>query len=262
MISANLGLVATQPMVSEEEENPLAQEILSLDWHFTGTCKLPASHSTLSIPESYMAVTGNDAAKFSTLCENNPENVEAIIVNNSFEHMIVFQNHEEGYVTIDDWKNLDPTEMLESIIEATEKANQTRRQNGTGLHVLGWLQEPTLDRNTNTIYWAIEAKSDAESEHAFNSTAIRLGRKGYERVVWVGSLPEYKVFGGELDVMLRAHSFDPGYRYKDYTTGDKVAAYGITTLVAATAGAKIARRAALPHWLYCLKSLAASLLQE
>ena len=41
--------------------------------------------------------------------------------------------------------------------------------------------------------------------------------------------------------MLRAHSFDPGYRYTDHTTGDKVATYGIASLVAGTLGAKIVK---------------------
>lgn len=241
VICSHIGLMADPPGATEEVEDPFTKELLSLDWQFTGTHKLPTSHSTLSIPEGYIAVTGNDAVKFSILSDNNPEDIEAVVLSDS-DDMIVFKNHEEGYVAIDDWKNLDKKALLESISENTKKANLKRRQNGNPeLHVIGWLQEPTLDRNTNTVYWAIETKSEGQSEHDFNSIALRLGRKGYERVIWVGSMPKYKAFGGELDVMLRAHSFDSGYRYNDYTIGDKVAAYGVTTLVAATAGAKIAK---------------------
>jgi uncharacterized membrane-anchored protein len=45
--------------------------------------------------------------------------------------------------------------------------------------------------------------------------------------------------------MLRSHSFDSGYRYKDYRTGDKIASYGIATLVAATVGGKIVKASGL-----------------
>ena len=44
--------------------------------------------------------------------------------------------------------------------------------------------------------------------------------------------------------MLRAHSFDPGYRYSDHQSGDRVALYGIAGLVAAVAGAKAVKVAA------------------
>ena len=45
--------------------------------------------------------------------------------------------------------------------------------------------------------------------------------------------------------MLHAHSFDAGYRYEDYTTGEKVASYGIAALVAASVGGKIAKATGL-----------------
>jgi uncharacterized membrane-anchored protein len=93
-----------------------------------------------------------------------------------------------------------------------------------------------LDRQTSTVYWAIEGSTD--QGRIANSIALRLGRNGYERLNWIADRTSYVPLAGQLDVMLRAHSFDPGYRYSDHKPDDKTALYGIAGLVAAVAGAK------------------------
>ena len=89
------------------------------------------------------------------------------------------------------------------------------------MHVVGWLQRPALDRNTATVYWALEGANP--EHHVVNSIALRLGRDGYERVNWIVDKADYQSVGGQLDVMLRAHSFDQGHRYADHTSGDTIA---------------------------------------
>jgi uncharacterized membrane-anchored protein len=163
------------------------------------------------------------------------------VVDADFKNIILFSSCKEGYVSLDAWNEIDPKELIETISENTEKENIERQKIGGGeLHAVGWMQEPTLDKHTNTIFWAIEAMSPDEG-NIVNSVAIRLGREGYERITWISKKASYVPFGGDLDVMLRAHSFDPGFRYTDYTPGDKIASYGIATLVAATVGGKIVK---------------------
>jgi len=251
MICSSFSLIANQP----EEEDPIVKELLSLDWLSPGTHKLPISHSSLSVPAGHLVVIGDDARKLSQLTGNGfIDSLEAVTMNDSGSQAVYFCYHDEGYVSIDDWKEVDPMKMIKSISESTEKANPEKRKKGINeLHVIGWIQEPTLDRNTNTVYWSIELQEGDEQNHTFNSIALRLGRNGFERIVWVGSAPDYEAFGGELDVMLRAHSFEPGHRYCDYTTGDKVATYGVATLVAATVGAKIAKAGGFAGLLILLK---------
>jgi len=105
--------------------------------------------------------------------------------------------------------------------------------------VKDWLQQPTLDRDGNTVRWAIAA--DDGSTPIVNAVALRLGRRGFEKLTWVGDADAYRAQGGELDLMLGSHTFDPGFRYADYVTGDKVAAYGVGALVATLVGAKFAK---------------------
>ncbi|CDR33517.1 DUF2167 domain-containing protein [Criblamydia sequanensis] len=224
-----------------EKEREIAIAFYSLDWKDSGTHKLEQSNSTISLPEGYRLLIGDEAKKGRKLTCGDFENpnLEATVYNDDFENVIIFENLQGGYVSIDDWEDLDPESLLKSISENTEKANEERKKNGFNtLHVVGWVQKPLLDKLTNTVYWAIEAES-ADEGAIVNSVALRLGREGFEKIVWVTQKESYVPFGGHLEVMLRAHSFDPGYRYSDYKEGDKMASYGIAALVAATMGGKI-----------------------
>lgn len=224
------------------------REISALNWKTEGRYRLPKSNSTLSIPCNYALLTGAEARSINTIVgEPYDEHTEAYVcdLNDVFETAIIFQNLKTGYVSIDDWKEIDAKNLLKSITQNTEEGNKERRKMGVReLHVIGWIQEPTLDYHTKTVYWAIEADAGDE-ENLVNSVAIRLGREGYEKVTWVTSRSSYVPFGGHLDTLLRAHSFDPGYRYKDYQEGDKLAGYGIATLVAATVGGKVVKAGGL-----------------
>jgi uncharacterized membrane-anchored protein len=224
-----------------EEDREKTIEFFSLDWKDVGIYKFERSNSTISVPEGYHLLIGEEAHKALTIMgEPKREYMEAVLYDENFENTILFNYDECGFVSIDDLDEINAKQLLETIIENTEKTNEKRRKNGVNeIHVVGWLQEPTLDKNTNTVFWAIEAIED--NEPIVNSIAIKLGRKGVAAIIWVASKDIYVHFGGHLDVMLRAHSFDAGFQYKDYKSGDNVAGYGIAALVAATAGGKIVK---------------------
>ncbi|MBV8739908.1 MAG: DUF2167 domain-containing protein [Alphaproteobacteria bacterium] len=236
-------------------EEQRAEAMRHLHWLPSETYKLPASNSALALPSGYHAVLGEDARRFITLSgEPSDPATEAVILSPKFDDEIIFESANEGYVSLDDWKDIDPTVMIDSIRRNTEEANKTRVQQGIEeVHVVGWLQEPTLDRQTSTVYWAIEGATN--SGHIVNSIALRLGRNGYERLNWVTDKARYAPIGGQLDLMLRAHSFEPGARYSDHLPGDKTAAYTIAGLVAAVAGAKVIKAVAGVGLLVLFKKL-------
>ncbi len=250
-ISSVITMVVTSSCLFAKESSPstedkLEKEIAALDWKGEGTYKLPNSHSKLVLPENHLVAFGRDAQHFHALSGNPHKDkaIEAVVIDED-DNTVYFTCYNDGYVSLDDWKEIDSKKFLEEVIENTEEANKERRRQGMSeLHVVGWLKRPTLDRKSNTVYWAIEAEDD-DSGKIVNSVALRLGRKGFERIVWVSERDSYRPFGGELDVMMRAHSFEPGYRYSDFIKGDKVATYGIAALVAATLGTKVLKATGL-----------------
>jgi uncharacterized membrane-anchored protein len=164
-------------------------------------------------------------------------NAEAAILNVDENTQIIFEYFDSGYVDIDDWSELDPDDLLKAIKENTKIANKSRVKNGIGaVHVKDWLVEPSLDKENNAAYWAISV-TDAGQE-VVNTITLKLGKEGYEKLIWVGPKELYSNSDGLLDTMLEGHKFDQGFQYADYSIGDKVAAFGIASLVAVTAGGK------------------------
>lgn len=224
---------------NEKKENTAFEALLELDWCREGTYSLPRSHATLTVPEEYYILMGENAVQERFLVDGHAQSqVEAVVYNSDFSSCIIFKNFDEGYVKLDDWDDIDPQLLLTSISQNTEEANQDKIKRGMStLHVIGWIQEPFLDRKTNTVYWSIEAKN--EEGILINSVALKLGSKGYEKLTWVTQKDSYVQSVEELEIMLSAYNYDKGFRYSDYKPGDKFATYGIATLVAATAGGKI-----------------------
>jgi uncharacterized membrane-anchored protein len=163
--------------------------------------------------------------------------VDAVVVDPNNFAVVFLEYIESGYVNLDDWNDLDSTILLDQIIENTKKANEERRQNGVEeLDVKGWRIEPTLDREQGFVYWAIDAMDGGAL--IVNAIALKLGRKGFEKLTWVGSADLYSAPGGFLQAMIDAHQYKSGYKYADYSIGDKIAAFGIAALVSASAGGK------------------------
>lgn len=215
-----------------EEERDVLSEFFSLDWKESGTYKLTQSNSTLCLPEGYWLTLGNDAKKTRQLNGSiDHECVEAAVYDKFFNQTIVFETINNGYLSIEDCLKIDSRSLLRTIKKNTAIENVERRKKGLEeLNVIGWIKEPTIDRLTNTVYWAIEASSEDEGNFV-NSTAIRLSRFGHERIVWITDKEQYVSSGGHLDVLLRSYTFDPGYRYQDFVKGDKMAKYSLIDLL-------------------------------
>ncbi|HRD55718.1 MAG TPA: DUF2167 domain-containing protein [Parachlamydiaceae bacterium] len=106
------------------------------------------------------------------------------------------------------------------------------------------MQKPTLNKKTSTVYWAFEVEAEG-SENVVNSIAIKLGRESYEQFVWICPKSSYGASPDYLNQMLLAHQFNPGYRYEDYSVGDRIAEYGIAGLVGASIGGKMIKATGL-----------------
>jgi uncharacterized membrane-anchored protein len=233
-----------------------------LPWARTaGIYILPISGSKLALPQGDIAVFGAHAQRANELLGNPIERseLEGLVVSDTDRdqiQIVTFETYSTGYIGLDDWTQLDPAALLDAIRRSTEAENQQRREQGTSeVHVRGWLQPPTLDRNTATVYWAMAADEDGMATVTVNAVALRLGRSGYERLIWIGTQGQYQATGNQLDTMLRAHSFAPGSAYADHISTDKMAGYGVAALVGTVLGAKAVKAAAAGGGLAALGKL-------
>jgi uncharacterized membrane-anchored protein len=223
---------------STPERNPIADEVAAMHWIDHGNTKLTSSHSTLSVPPNIRALTDKDARRLSQILNGDDDSSVEAIALDDHDGVVYFTFTDAGYVSLDDWADLDPAAMIAEVRDNTEKANAERQKQGTRpLHVDGWIQQPTLDRANNQAHWAFSAHHDDGSK-LVNAVAIQLGRNGFEKLIWAGDAKNFET-SDFLGAMMQARSFDEGSRYSDHTDGDKVAGYGIAALVGAIAGAKV-----------------------
>lgn len=218
--------------------------IQSLNWQRGGTFHLDGSKTTLTVAGKYVVVTGRDAPRYYETVEGTkaPHGLEVIVVDPAADAAVMFASIPEGYVRFDDWGDVDADRMLRQVKENTDEANKERIANHIPpVEVIGWRERPTLDRATQTVRWAIEAR--AGNDKIVNAVVLTFGRYGFEKLTWVG--PAEQDSSAFLTEMRSASSFDPGARYVDFKDGDKVAAYTIATLVATVIGAKAAVKAGL-----------------
>ena len=206
----------------------------ALKWRDGETLRLPISGAALTAPAPVRQLAGADAARVWTAVSGGPApaGVEALLFDPRTGEMVIFQNLGRGYVQFDDWGTLDPDAILRSVAEVTEAGNIGRRRVGLpGVHIVGWVEPPTLDRSTNSVRWAIQASSDL-GHPVTSSMALVFGRGGFEKLIWGGnsmSASRRKL----LEIAQSSFSFPLGRRYTDHQVGDKLSKYGVAATLAA-----------------------------
>jgi uncharacterized membrane-anchored protein len=238
-VCVSAGMAAAEQAPYPQTEEALQAEYDSLGWQFEPTTyQLATSHSNMTLPQGYVLLTGDDAQRMLYL-DNGVEfpATEAIVASTQDGSYVSFEYFDSGYVSDGDWSELDADVLIDEIRESTEASNEERAKHGVaGLHVKEWRERPRYDAETRTAYWTLELTSD--SGPVINATIIRLNRNGYHQLTWVGATDLYAGSGKMVDAVLKGHAYEPGFRYADFTDGDKVAAFGIASLVAVTAGGK------------------------
>lgn len=197
---------------------------------------LPVSGGTLSAPQTIRRFVDVDARRVWTMFNGTsaPLGTEAVLYDPRTGEIVFFQKLSPGYVRLHDWGTFDLDVALKSVTRNTEADNTMRRRSGLpGIHVVGWLEPPNLDRSTSTVRWAIEAAGE-HGKPVVTSVALIFGRDGFEKLTWGGkkSISDR----GLLKVAQSSFSFAVGGRYIDYQPGDRIAEYGVTDMVAAVLG--------------------------
>lgn len=196
--------------------------------------------ATIDVPEGYGFIPKSGASKFMEMLQNPSDGSEiGVVLSPSREWFVVFTFSNDGYVKDDD-RNIDAKGILASIKEGTEQANKTRRERGwSTLEVVGWQQQPFYDPQTNNLTWSIKGRSDNGT--SINHSTRLLGRRG---VMNVDLVLEADALGAAMPAftsLLTSFSFKPGQRYSEFTSGDKIAEYGLAGLVLGGAGVALVK---------------------
>ncbi len=240
VIAAGLSLAAAAAAADQapypETSETYDAEIAKLRWKKgPGTYALGDSHAQVGLPQNIEIMTGADAERMAYLLNGIelPETV-AMARTRTSDAIIYVDYVADGFVTDDDWSEIDPAALLEDIRASNDAANGERASNGFApMHTIGWLIPPTYDAEKKTARWAIELEEGGE--RFANIQVIKLGRRGYHQITWAGPVHGADGTPMFLQAMVDSHRYDDGHRYADYIDGDQLAGFGIGALVTATA---------------------------
>jgi uncharacterized membrane-anchored protein len=205
----------------------------------------------VKVPEGFVFAGGNDTRRIMETLQNPTNGRELGFVAPAGEDWFaVFEFDPVGYVKDDEKGSLDADAILEEIKSGAERGNQERARRGwPALTVVGWETPPRYNEETHNLEWAVRAES--EGEPVVNHNTRVLGRGGVMEVTLVcdpallqETLPKFKT-------MLSGFEFIQGQKYSEFRAGDKMAAYGLTGLIAG-GGVAVAAKSGLLKWLWKL----------
>ena len=249
LVLAALAIAApasAQPSDPATEEAPSAAEQLfeTIAWQDGPATALIGNESQVAIPENCRFTGAAGARTFMVVTENPPSGNELGVLlcaesEESQPWFVVFSFDDSGYVRDDDAGELDADAILASLQEGTKQGNSERASRGWSTMTLtGWVRAPYYDPRTNNLTWATNIKDDATNSATVNHSVRLLGRGGVMHADLVIDPSQLTATMPEFDRIVATHAFVPGRRYSEWREGDKLAAYGVTALVAGGIAAK------------------------
>ena len=216
----------------------------------TGTVTLKNGMATIKLPASFRFLGPEGSRRLLTDGWGNPpdaaEDVLGMLVPSAHSPLspegwgIVITYDEDGYVNDDDAASIDYNKMLKEMQEATEEANETRKEQGfETVSLVGWAEPPSYDRAAHKLYWAKDLVFGGGDEHTLNYGIRILGRRGVLVLNAVANISQLAAIRGESKNILAAIEFNEGHRYADFLPGkDKAATYGLAGLIVGATAAK------------------------
>ena len=162
---------------------------------------------------------------------------------NSFDYIEVVAKkfNDDGYIKLDDWKNLKPDDLIKEKRENAKINNKDREAIGIALiDDVQWIDYPDLNKDTNSISYSFKV-SWSDGDENMNKYLIILGRKGYTEFEILSEYSNENEFNAAKNlsqILQNNFKYNAELEYRDYKPGDKVAVYGIAALVATSLGVK------------------------
>ena len=209
------------------------------------------ANSTIKISQNFSVLEDKDAQQI--LYWQNGTRFDYINIyavdNNGAQYSFYYVD--SGYVKTNDWTDVDPNKFIKEIKENFKASNENRKKNGqTTILNVSWKKKPYLDGVYNSVYYALNVEW-SNNTSTIEGTAIILGREGYTSASYVAGDEGYQE--QMLLNLSKIHKFNDTKEYKDWKSGDKVAAAGIGALLATTLGVKALKPGLIAAGLLLLK---------
>ena len=195
------------------------------------------SVAKIKVPKGFVFANKEKTAQFMEMCENPVDGSElGCVIRDDGGWFVLFSFEDVGYVPDDDAGKLDSAEILKALREGSEEGNAERKKRGWApVTVTGWARPPKYNKSTHNLEWAPLATSGGDQVVNFNTRL--LGRKGVMSANLVVGPEELDEAEAPYRGLLSGFAFQTGNSYAEFRKGDKIAKYGLTTLMTGGAAA-------------------------
>ena len=242
--AASLFVSAASGVGAQSAEQDEGRRIFdSIEWTPGPTKGALGSIATVDVPAGCRFSGAEGTKKFMELTQNPTNGQEQGVIlckpaegESGATWFVVYEYDPTGYVKDDEKTKLDARKIFEALKEGNDAGNRMRRRRGWDeIFLAGWQRRPYYDENTHNLTWALRVYSGADT--TINHSVRLLGRGGVMKVDLVISPTAFEDALPAFDAMIAGTTFVPGQTYAEWRSGDKVAKYGLTALVAGGAGA-------------------------
>lgn len=255
-----LAAVLTPPLAAQEQATGVQFD--DIPWEQGPVLGDLGAEAEVRVPAGCLFTKGDGVRMFMELTENTTSPAERAVVfcPDSLEDswFVVFSFDESGYVKDDERDKLDADALLASLQQGTREGNAERTSHGyPALTLDGWAKPPYYDPQTNNLTWGTLISSSSGG-HSVNHSVRLLGRGGVMNVDLIVGRDQYEAAQPAFNALVGGFTYRSGHRYSEWRSGDKLAAYGLTALVAGGAGVALANSGLLAKlWKFILAGVAA-----
>ncbi len=213
------------------------------------------SIAEIQVPAGHRFVGQGDASKLLEAFGNIVDGSEmGVLGPGDLDWFVVFEWDDCGYVKDDEKDKLNADKLLKELREGNKAGNEERTRRGMStMELIGWEIPPRYDPQTNNLEWALRYTSEGHSVINFNTK--RLGRSGVMSVTLVCDPEDLNTTVPKTRTLLGGFGFKAGQKYAEWRVGDRVAAYGLTGLIAGGAAAVALKTGLIAKILLAFKKL-------
>lgn len=260
-------LAITVSLRAQDNSNMLPPQIVSLLKSLKyqqGEIDLHGGLAKLTVPTNFNYLGPDDAETVLVKLWHNPPDEQkplgllipaGMTPINSNAWVVTIEYNEQGFVKDDDANKINYDDLLQKMQKGVAEENKERQKEGyPTVELLGWAAPPRYDSATHKLYWAKKLRFEGEDSDTLNYNIRILGRRGVLELTAVANADQFEAIDQQTPEILGMVDFKEGSRYADFDPKvDKVAKYGIATLVAGGALAAAAKLGLLKGlWVFIL----------
>lgn len=241
-----LFMAATGVARAQEDTNKIPAKIIALLKglkYQQGEIDLRGGLAKLTVPKEFNFLGPDDAETVLVKLWGNPPSEEkplgllipaGMTPLSSNVWIVTIDYSEDGFVKDDDASKIIYDDLLKKMQKGIAKNNPERHKQGyPAITLVGWAAPPHYDAVSHKLYWAKHLKFEDEEHDTLNYSIRMLGRKGVLELNAVAKVEQLAEIDAQTPQILGMVDFREGSRYADFDPKvDKVAKYGIATLVA------------------------------